>query len=535
MPVTEARYLAKAAMESAFEHLANRVCLFLESQAQTENYKTASIGPKEPSMNSLVLGGGVASNNYLKHILRSYLDVRGFGHLKLEFSPPALCVDNAAMIAWTAAEMTGITTAGPEFELNAEELRSSLSMRAIRRWSLENLMAPERELERELEEEKERDERRQRKAPELETSAHQAEASDPSQNMAPPTSSDDLSRLLASFQARPESIPLRPSTEPGNDSNASQTAPDSASIEATSSVRMVPPADSRLTRKQAAAKYFGTDMQGEGVLQIDPARGLSAQLQHVVRACTSIHELKDQYWKTVRWVDEQMTQDRLRTCSERKRLAEQHQPGRILRPAFRNTARKLRMDRLYVAELFFILRYKELRRASTPTIYPIHSDKLSVESVMSYTPIIRSVQRHNPISVRANRTHMRARRLHRTGQQRHESGDAIEELSDIWRRQITSEDRVAWPDSTQAVGWAPISGVGDEEDDRVSMEPSSKPSSTEDASKPRDQSSSTVDEFKQPSEQSKFDDDPVRPHQLKKMSRLKDSKGWDLGPLGSEI
>jgi len=54
---------------------------------------------------TLVLSGGVASNAYLRHIIRSTLSARGFGVVSLVAPPVALCTDNAAMIAWTGAEM----------------------------------------------------------------------------------------------------------------------------------------------------------------------------------------------------------------------------------------------------------------------------------------------------------------------------------------------------------------------------------------------------------------------------------------------
>ncbi len=39
------------------------------------------------------------------HLLRSVLDVRGFQDVEIIAPPPALCTDNAAMIAWTGTEM----------------------------------------------------------------------------------------------------------------------------------------------------------------------------------------------------------------------------------------------------------------------------------------------------------------------------------------------------------------------------------------------------------------------------------------------
>ncbi|CZR69088.1 related to QRI7-similarity to H.influenzae sialoglycoprotease (gcp) [Phialocephala subalpina] len=90
----ERRMLGKAAMEVAFEHLASRVLFALDR-------------PDIKDINTLVVSGGVASNQYLKEILRRNLDVKGQGPEKVElvFPPPKYCTDNAAMIAWTGMEM----------------------------------------------------------------------------------------------------------------------------------------------------------------------------------------------------------------------------------------------------------------------------------------------------------------------------------------------------------------------------------------------------------------------------------------------
>jgi N6-L-threonylcarbamoyladenine synthase len=90
--LAERRLLARKTMSVAFEHLASRVIIALESPS-LENVRT------------LVVSGGVASNQYLKHILKSILDSRGYGDMRLLFPPPKFCTDNAAMIAWTGIEM----------------------------------------------------------------------------------------------------------------------------------------------------------------------------------------------------------------------------------------------------------------------------------------------------------------------------------------------------------------------------------------------------------------------------------------------
>jgi N6-L-threonylcarbamoyladenine synthase len=113
MADTERRLLARETMRIAFEHLASRVLLALETPAMA-------------GISTLVVAGGVASNRFLKHILRQMLDVRGFGAVELVFPPPALCTDNAAMIAWTGIEMW------------EEGWRTELDVLSLRKWSVDS-------------------------------------------------------------------------------------------------------------------------------------------------------------------------------------------------------------------------------------------------------------------------------------------------------------------------------------------------------------------------------------------------------------
>ena len=92
MDDTERRILGRETMRVAFEHLTSRVLLALKNS-------------KVVDINTLVVSGGVASNQYLKHVVRSNLDAQGYQHMKLVFPPPKFCTDNAAMIAWTGIEM----------------------------------------------------------------------------------------------------------------------------------------------------------------------------------------------------------------------------------------------------------------------------------------------------------------------------------------------------------------------------------------------------------------------------------------------
>jgi N6-L-threonylcarbamoyladenine synthase len=121
----EARLLAQESMRVCFEHIASRIVLALESETSSK---------KKPSQ-TLVLSGGVAANKFLKHVITAFLSARGFSHVKIITPPIDLCTDNAAMIGWAGCEM---------FEAG---FSNSLSIRSLRKWSLENVVNPERELE----------------------------------------------------------------------------------------------------------------------------------------------------------------------------------------------------------------------------------------------------------------------------------------------------------------------------------------------------------------------------------------------------
>ncbi|KAI4233747.1 MAG: hypothetical protein L6R40_006979 [Gallowayella cf. fulva] len=126
--------LAREALRVAFEHLASRVLMALQQLGGGHCVGTERI-------DTVVVSGGVASNSFLRLMyvgasilknyaanctrLRSFLDIRGFAHIRLIFPPPSLCTDNAAMIAWTGTEMY---KAGFESDLNC---------RALRKWSID--------------------------------------------------------------------------------------------------------------------------------------------------------------------------------------------------------------------------------------------------------------------------------------------------------------------------------------------------------------------------------------------------------------
>lgn len=112
--------LAREAMRVCFEHLASRTIIALEAERQKKNS-----GKEEEEIKTLVVSGGVAANQFLMTVLRSFLDVRGFQHVEIIAPPPYLCTDNAAMIGWAGIEM---------FEAGWS---TDLSARALRKWSLD--------------------------------------------------------------------------------------------------------------------------------------------------------------------------------------------------------------------------------------------------------------------------------------------------------------------------------------------------------------------------------------------------------------
>lgn len=118
MDVEERRVLARHTMATAFRHLAGRICLALDDV------------PALREASTLVVAGGVACNRFLMHVLRSTLQAWGHGHLKLVVPPPALCTDNAAMIAWAGMEM---------YEAGHH---TDLSVLAINKWPMDPEQGP---------------------------------------------------------------------------------------------------------------------------------------------------------------------------------------------------------------------------------------------------------------------------------------------------------------------------------------------------------------------------------------------------------
>ncbi|KAI3332006.1 glycoprotease pgp1 [Xylariaceae sp. AK1471] len=122
MGIDERRVLARAAMRLVFEHLASRVLFALQ-----DNKKGApgTEAEGQSKIKTVVLSGGVASNKFLRHIVRAMLDARGHTDVEVIAPPVSLCTDNAAMIAWTGIEM---------YE---QGWRSTLDVLVKRKWSLD--------------------------------------------------------------------------------------------------------------------------------------------------------------------------------------------------------------------------------------------------------------------------------------------------------------------------------------------------------------------------------------------------------------
>ncbi|KAK3994987.1 hypothetical protein QBC44DRAFT_390739 [Cladorrhinum sp. PSN332] len=100
--VEERKTLAKATMKIAFEHLSYKTLLALQ---QFKQQHSDSHSPEKMNIKTLVISGGVASNKFLRRVLRDVLDHYGFPQIQIVAPPPGLCTDNAAMIAWTGVEM----------------------------------------------------------------------------------------------------------------------------------------------------------------------------------------------------------------------------------------------------------------------------------------------------------------------------------------------------------------------------------------------------------------------------------------------
>ena len=114
---------ARTAVATAFEHLASRTLIALEG-IRKRDAALEGLRSEVKTVKNLVVAGGVAASPFLRHVLRTNLDARGFSELELVFPPPKYCTDNAAMIGWAAIEMY------------KEGWRSDLGCLPLNKWSM---------------------------------------------------------------------------------------------------------------------------------------------------------------------------------------------------------------------------------------------------------------------------------------------------------------------------------------------------------------------------------------------------------------
>ncbi|GAA5830146.1 hypothetical protein JCM3766R1_002798 [Sporobolomyces carnicolor] len=95
MSPVQKQSIAKGFMVAAFKQVEEKLAMGLRKIEEDEGIQ----------VEGLVVSGGVASNTYLRTQLRSKLDQLSPGRtIPLHFPPPALCTDNAAMIAYVGLE-----------------------------------------------------------------------------------------------------------------------------------------------------------------------------------------------------------------------------------------------------------------------------------------------------------------------------------------------------------------------------------------------------------------------------------------------
>ena len=137
----ERRALGRQAMQCAFEHLAKRVVLVLkEWKKKQQLLDDTSLVPA--GKETLVLGGGVASNSFLRHLLKQYFWNEGL-EVELVCPPPKFCTDNAAMIAWAGLEIWegGVGVEGGKGHCGKEGesgWATELGCHPVRKWSLDS-------------------------------------------------------------------------------------------------------------------------------------------------------------------------------------------------------------------------------------------------------------------------------------------------------------------------------------------------------------------------------------------------------------
>lgn len=97
MKEERSRELANLFVTAAVAQVEDKVRLAVKRCDALLANATNDGGPTK--LRAVVASGGVASNAFLRMRLRHTLDSIGLEELPLVFPPPALCTDNAAMIA----------------------------------------------------------------------------------------------------------------------------------------------------------------------------------------------------------------------------------------------------------------------------------------------------------------------------------------------------------------------------------------------------------------------------------------------------
>lgn len=197
-------------MRLAFEHLGSRLIMALQNDAELR------ANPPE----HLVLSGGVAQNRFLREVLSEMLKVRGFGNIKVIAPNPIWCADNAAMIAWTGAEMyhSGWTTDSsflPKSEWPIEQLITDTDC-----WINANLPAvePGQETNGQQATPSAQETPQAEAAPEPSTASNVSDAEKPSENQSP-TDHDSQDP-----QAEPSRSPLKRHRQLASPFGASQAS-----------------------------------------------------------------------------------------------------------------------------------------------------------------------------------------------------------------------------------------------------------------------------------------------------------------------
>ena len=113
-------------MSYMFQRIASAIFLLAIAASQIY-FAIAAFDEKHPDGKTLVVAGGVAANSVLREKLSALCALTGFRFIA---PPPALCTDNAAMIAWAGIErlrlgLTDNMDFAPRPRWPLEELRTA--------------------------------------------------------------------------------------------------------------------------------------------------------------------------------------------------------------------------------------------------------------------------------------------------------------------------------------------------------------------------------------------------------------------------